>query len=627
MRTNELAAVVPESEQALFPGSPVWTTSPVLQWPALILDPESVRAGISMLPRHAREALAAMMLRFGAAPVEEEKLVAETIRLTPLSGAEARDGFYRLQTAGIVFAVRKAWGERHLFVPRDAFAIWQRELFPCPIVPFEDFRPVRLDGPAKFCRTLGRQLLAAYAELARCGLGLTVKGTPAAKTLQKLERALDADSVAFAKLGGAFAPQAPYTPASAFVLDTALRLGLISAGGGKSWTWRFDALRRWLSQQRGQREQWLHRSIAERYAYADRLTAHAASALEGLKPRRWYSAEAMLRWLQSLFRNDCAETEADRKRLGTWIDALCAFGWMQRGIADNGESCFRWTEALCGHEPGGRAARLSRAAADIDIDTGDDPAGCADDEPDEALIVLDDGELLAPPSIDFGVLWRLELFADRVSEDVIAVYRMTRKSVIRGLAGGWTASDAERFLEWASGSSLPPVVRALLAEWSGAQQRAVRSGTLYPFANTTGSLLDDMQPFTDLSEEICIADETGLVPDPLSLRGFAWTAPRPPLEVLARQVEQLPVIWLQQFRSYHHSTRRELLERALSIQAPVQLKLAGRITEFVPQQVLQRDEEWTVKGFIREKGVKEPVTLLPEMWEEMKLLLPLRQES
>lgn len=609
MRTDELAALIPASAAAGFREAAIWRGSPKLQWPELILEPESVRSGASMLSRNEKDALSALLRGFGAAAVEEEKLVAEIVRLTPLSGAEARDGLYRLQTAGIVFAVRRAWGERLLFLPKDAFAAWQKEMFPCPLLPLDDGCLVRESPSKKFRRPLGRQLLAAFAELARCGLELTAKGVPPKKTLQKIERALDAESAVFARLGGPARLAEPYTPAEAFVLDTALRLGLVAEGDGKHRRWREGGLRHWLELPNVRRERELYGCVAEQYAYADRLTAHAASALEGLEPLRWFRTGEMVRWLQTFSPagGGHEEPEAVKNRLEGWLEALCAFGWMQRGTAADGEPVFRWC---------------------LNLEFHGFPEGAPYQEAEpEPLIMLDDGELLAPPSADYRVLWMLELVAERVSEDVISVYRLSRASVQRAIASGWSGKEAASFLEMASGNPLPPVVRSSLAEWGGEYTGEAKSAAVpYPLMESCAA--DPGRAGLDrkwgAAAEVGIGDEPAepLLPDPLSVRGLPLSAPRPPLEILGRQVEQLPVMWLQQFRSYHPSTRRELLERALSIQAPVQLKLEGRIAEFVPQQVIGREAEWSVAGYLREGGAKEPVTLVPAMWEEMKLLLP-----
>ncbi|QAY65501.1 hypothetical protein [Paenibacillus protaetiae] len=92
---------------------------------------------------------------------------------------------------------------------------------------------------------------------------------------------------------------------------------------------------------------------------------------------------------------------------------------------------------------------------------------------------------------------------------------------------------------------------------------------------------------------------------------------------LLPQMADIPAMWLGKLRAYHHSTCKELLERAVEWQMPVQLKLKDGLRAFVPEKLLEHaDKGWAVKGRLRDNGLSKPVVLTPDSWDELKLLVP-----
>jgi hypothetical protein len=92
--------------------------------------------------------------------------------------------------------------------------------------------------------------------------------------------------------------------------------------------------------------------------------------------------------------------------------------------------------------------------------------------------------------------------------------------------------------------------------------------------------------------------------------------------VLLPGIERIPAAWWREMRSYHASTRKEFMQQAVSLETAVQLRLNGEIRSFVPEQVEQRGQEWAVTGRMIGGGRPERSRLTPDMWEEMKLVLP-----
>jgi hypothetical protein len=82
-----------------------------------------------------------------------------------------------------------------------------------------------------------------------------------------------------------------------------------------------------------------------------------------------------------------------------------------------------------------------------------------------ALIVQPNFEVLVLDALGhLDLIARLDAFADAQSLDRAAVYRLTRASIVRGLAAGWTEGRIVELLE-ASATNLPQNVRHTIGDW------------------------------------------------------------------------------------------------------------------------------------------------------------------
>lgn len=83
-----------------------------------------------------------------------------------------------------------------------------------------------------------------------------------------------------------------------------------------------------------------------------------------------------------------------------------------------------------------------------------------------ALVVQPNFEVLVLDALAYlDLVSRLDAFADNQSLDRAAVYRLTRTSVVRGLAAGWTEEGIVGLLEAAAATTLPQNVRHTLGDW------------------------------------------------------------------------------------------------------------------------------------------------------------------
>jgi Helicase conserved C-terminal domain len=113
------------------------------------------------------------------------------------------------------------------------------------------------------------------------------------------------------------------------------------------------------------------------------------------------------------------------------------------------------------------------------------------------LIVQPNFELVALAPVSELLLVRLDHFAERVSLELIAQYRLTKASVTRAIQHGLHAEQIQQELEQATGGDIPQNVRYSLLEWERQARRVElwQHSTLLEVAEP--SLLDQL--FADAS--------------------------------------------------------------------------------------------------------------------------------
>jgi len=588
MRTSELAARLPEAMLRQFNRSAAWedAVSQGIAWEHAAGDPDCIRAASAKLSGEARAALASAVRHYGAGPFEEELLAAAAGR--ELRAADVRRGLTELRRAGIVFAVRKPWGDRQYFLPTNAYAAWLHALHPASLQRAEadGKRTVRLDGGYR--SPLSLQLLHALASLAQAGMRLTNRGILPKRAAAAMTRRFECRAEELEGLRAAAEGYGHEDRALVVMLDALMGLGLVAREpeGGRL---GLDAHRiaAWLSCPAAIRESSLYAWMFERYAAHEPLYRHAAAALAMLPCGIWHGTGQLDDWLRQLG----AEGEG---RWRGWTDALCGFGWLQRGRMPDGSEALRWTM-----EP--NAAWTARPLRQEDAAAG-------------LLRFLPGGDIVAPPDLDYRIRWELELLAASVSPGPMAVYRCSAATVARFMRHRRTAEEAIRLLSEGAGSPVPDDLARLLEGWAE-QADASEDGE------------ERCWPSGKLATERCG------VPEPLSSSGLVQPAYAPQLDALDEELPDLepavrkalgrmPSAWLKQLREYHPTTRREMLKQAIALGVSVRIERGGRTVDFTPIGIEEGPGCWKVRGTLRGDAGNEETCLSPDMWAGMQLHVP-----
>ncbi|MFC3798054.1 helicase-associated domain-containing protein [Cohnella sp. GCM10012308] len=596
MNTREIVGELPEAALAWLRESP-WTAGRLARGKGLqevLADPARAAEWAEAAPALARDTLALIVKRFGPAPFPEEKLATEGGR-PPFgwTGAELRLAVQLLRRDGIVFAMDRPWGDRLLLVPADMCAAWRRLLLPLRSEPLPE--DAWMDGCDAAASPLSHELIAAWSAIRRTGLPLTAKGAP-----RKQEAAKAASAMRLAPDDippQAVPPAWEGLPASAVLaLRLGSAIGMLRRRGQAIAAEPDDAAQAWLALPAAEAEQRLLERAADCLLAADEPGAWlAAESLRDLAPMRWYLASDVAKALPT------AEAAA---AVEAWIRFLRAAGWMETGSGAAG-AALRW---IIEPDP----ARL-KATAD-------------GNEGYDRYELMPDLEAIVPPEVPPGARWALELLARRLSEDVVAVYRIDAEACRRAHAQGTSLEQARSALERGSGAPLPGAVDIALRDWFSASPAVREAQPASPSAAAFPSetLRDPSIGQPDAGGDKGRPKSAGRPLDDDFFAGggaagragaagqaCVWDA-RPPM--LSRRLypgaEGVPVGWLRQPAAYHASTRKELVERAIGWRAGLRLSKDNAWIDFAPERVVPCEEGgWRVWGrpFVREAGSGRPV--------------------
>lgn len=615
-----------------------------------------------------RETLEWIVGRYGAMPFEAEKLEREMRHATRWTGAEIRVALIRLRKSGIVFAVRKLWGETLLYVPTDTAVMWKRLLLPVRSAPLETGEERNVRKPeADYRPPLSIQLLAVWFDIRKTGLPLTSKGLP-----HKTAAARIAGSLRFAASElGAIAFALPNAEGCPPPLSLAIDLGLLTGVLVREPSAIAAAPdpqcpSEWADLLPEQFDRLLLGQIIDRFASQQPLLFGAAVAISQLVPLRWHVEREARAGLPE-------EASAD---FAAWIRLLEAFGWIERGEWRS-ESVLRWKIDLGFAEEDGEP--IKRASA-------------------EKAFVLPDLEIMVPPGVPVGPRWLLEEIADRKAVDVVSTYALTKEACVAAGRRGYDPESLLAALERICEGELPGNVRLVVRDWFRTIGKAsVESAVLLRIGEEKLTALIERDPRAQsmLAEKIGprvyrilperaddvgrwiaefgystdrAADSSALPAGKKETAGdlrakapAAGTAAKPaeaaigggsgggwalrrhelgyyeqdpllPDETeLFPGVDGIPASWLSKPAAYHPSTRRKLIERAIAWRTALRIGSgqAGRI--FVPETLDGDEGDWRVSGTVRpdgpfgasdSPGTEGKLTLTADEFGEMMIVLP-----
>ncbi|MGI2292928.1 helicase-associated domain-containing protein [Paenibacillus sp. GXUN7292] len=543
------------------------------QWHKAVIQAEAAKRAAFYLEAEARMVLPAYMNVCGVQPIEEQQLMERLMQETKQSGVKCMIGLKQLEGAGILFALQRVWGERHYLMPTDIFLSWHIIFFPCAARPLDADQELALWGAGEVlagARPLDRQMLSMLAELGRSGLKFTSKGLLPLPVAKRLAAAVDMKDNALQAIGLAASGSQP-SNAVAFLLAAALSLGLL-ARSEQALSWNMAKLHSWLAMPPNERISQLQTLVLDQAISNTKNTnAGEAAAYTQLDCGHWYNSSEVIAYHQLL--HQCG-----------WLDSIYDVKSKQTYIR----------KRLLGQYSGSE------------------------------VIVQANGEILVPADY-FLLRWELELVAEYVHDDHMAIYRLTKESLSRAAQYGRKRSDIIQLLQHHAGT-LPASIAAMLAEWmseENAEERTYSAGQQYPQfqAQLAGELTYEVNFVeSDIAQFLFAAQ--------LDLRQYTWSEESVARMELKNGLLNLPPMWTGKYQAYHSSTKKELIEQAILWKTEVLIQYSGKPRLFIPLYTELAGDEWRVAGhWADDRDTADPaaeqlVWLRSDQWNEMQLIAP-----
>ncbi|MGG0812056.1 helicase-associated domain-containing protein [Paenibacillus alvei] len=635
------------------------------QWQKFSDNPVQIVEAYAALPEEHRASYDVMFNRTATLPFALDAL--RKWHGPMATGAMLRAACGPLLKSGLLASVRTTWGERLFFIPKDvyecllAFQLDRMDLenvhqskgtksgdeWLYSLQPLDGSNVISVESSKGMLRDLFQLLVYALNE----GLPLTAKGVLHKRAISRLDSLLCLHGQAFAgwDVKIPFAESMPIHVA--IVLDTALRLGLLRKDA-TSYTVENDQLKRWLNLPSQEALRTIAEVVIEHYLPNEALIRHVAYAvLHFGRMGKWSSEEIVghacrdLGWLA--IGNVTFDTV--RQQIKEWLRTSHALG-----LCDVGEADDCWMFRTVYQE---------------------------EDAEQRVLFVQPDFEIMVPPHASFLIRFELEVFAQLWNSDQMDTYRLTRESFENGLEHGRSVQSVLSFLESCSLTGVPDQVRDAIEMWgrqygriqfsevvllrcadsdtAQAVQSAMESSEvlrnwLVPISSE--DYIVDRDHVDEVESQLIrfelpplkrwggeerrrmpklwqdgnhgqVAEEADLkgpVYSPSSLQYYEMDTGLLVQDAEEASYNDISGQWTKALRSYHTSTKRDMVMAAIRHQTQLEVEEAGRSQVIVPLTSTSSDDlGWAITAYVLPCLSSDmPVQLSPEKWDRVRLIVP-----
>jgi hypothetical protein len=590
-----------------------------------------------------KKALQAIVRCLGNHPFTWE--TAERVKPRTMTGAEWKTAIVRLRQSKLLRTYRKTWGERLFLIAGEHY----KQLHSLCTPSLEELADGFSKEPgseqvqadlSEYRPTLGFELLRFLSTILGEPLNVKKDGTIHKRSIHKIMSCIQLKDEDLSHLEWSYAYQDLYPPVFAVLLDFSLRLGFVRIIGNTASVER-EVIESWMKVQTIRQidhlmyNQWMELCLPNSITLQ-----HFALGLDRMASKGWIEVEKLARWAGC-----CVDVEKSAAELAAeaeqgWLKPLAAFGWVELGVCSGSRVCRM--QLSVGESP--------EAEASLPL-------------LEQALFVQPDFELLAPIQSSAFLIWMLFQTTELKRTDAMCSFHISKSSYIRAHEQGYPVSrlidEMARFAKY----GIPDNVAAAIEDWRKQLGRIeIREllaltcidrqtadelealPAIQPFLMSRLGERDFMIDRRSLTELKSQLEHAGYAPsvqgtDKLNehsrdedslprlealiypnrgIPSFSVETDPPLLEECYPRLADVPAMWLNQYRVYHSSTRKEIIRQAIEWQTALRLRRNGKDIRFAPDQLVQGREEWTVTG-IESAG---PVSLRSDEWEEMQLILP-----
>ncbi|KXG43924.1 helicase-associated domain-containing protein [Tepidibacillus decaturensis] len=345
-----------------------------------------------------------------------------------LNRNEFEYGLIKLRRKGILYTIRKSWGEVAYTIPEQLFLQWHRFLF------FQNFNqqseeqtPYTLEPSPK--GDLEEDLFQFLTYIQTESVPLTQRGTVHKRHLAKLSEHFGMDETLLSKFPMNRDHLYEYPVFLQLLLVIAETMDLIEKTDQLVGT---DKIEKWFTLTQGERRGLLEQLIRIQFKSSDIFLQHLFFMLFHFPEGRWYSFTSIFHRLAKRLNRPVTEEFVVRAEQEI-LKPLYAFGWIELGKDTDGNWLFKW---------------LPKEKEEL-----------------AQIYVQPNYELLVPKNFPYRLRAQLEQFAVLEQIDQMNRYRLTKDSILKGLEKQKSIEDILAFLERLSMIPIGDHFKQTLLDW------------------------------------------------------------------------------------------------------------------------------------------------------------------
>lgn len=591
--------------------------------------------------------------------------------LPRLPVSECRPALTLLRRKGMVFTVRRQWGELGYIMPEQLRENWRENLL--KRVDPGSWNVSHLHEPPSFTHPYPSLIRDVFEIIVRAqdqALILTKKGSVRRQSIKQVMKALRLQDEALYGLSLKYENRESYTPREAVLFDYLLRHHLLYQVETENILRAdLDVVAEWVNHDP-------HRLAEESFHWfrscilpADVRVQTLLDYMLHVRKPGWYSLRRMSGdIIQNLgedvltpYTDHVNPPELEEQIIDMWVERalspLDSGGWITvvKIRDDNGLDDYHW------HWAPGMTDSFHT-------------------ENEVKVYVQPQMEIMVPPVASLSLEWELSRFAELMNPGDSYHYKITRESVRNGIEKGLSEGEIVESLRQNSAIPLPDVVELTIRRWGQELNRSYfRDVRLIGCRDRSTAdewaQFDFFQEYTDrIGDRYFIVKEGywDLLVEQLEQRGYEKPAPYvkdeplkaapssrerteslqahrpsplftgrdrvqgyrvenvfPELDEAYPGLDKIPAMWWKHFRSYHESTLRDLVQQALKIQLPLKIKAGTRSFVVEPQSLVNEQGYWILKGSVfREQD--DPVKIVEMKLNEIdriQLIIPYLEEN
>jgi hypothetical protein len=622
-------------------------------------DPVIVQSIWSSMSRFEQTAARVIITKLGSLPFDWAKMEESCKHI--LTGAQAKVGFVQLLRKGFAFTMRKSWGEhQYVMAAETADALRLAAL-----TPYKQSQKINsAESIPESMATwdgLGGDLFTLLVYIGKQEVKLTQKGALHKKHIQKLREAFRVPENCLQKAGIAFTFGDLYDSRLAVTLDIALQLALIEVHDDR-YVLNTDGIRNWLARTTKELNVQLYAWWKRRCAAMTALQQLVTFAMEQ-SGNTLVTKDGIRSWLEL---NDIAVSEDQFEEewcdwLARWVEPCAAFEWLKQ--EDDG--AIRWSLGLLPDNDDSDHAEEHKLFVQPDFEIIVPPTAspytrweleCIASAvrydrvavykltPESVCFALENGRT-AEQLLQFLESRSMYEVADHVKSAVLQWGNQFGQMVIgqvallrcRDLNTADELETGEQFRSYwteklgdkdfiVKEEQVPELVRKLGAAGFSARWLPASSN------RREGSGAAGKPPFVQIEQAsdhpIPVKDTTGLEGNDLGglvlkehkIQSLSIEANLPELKDLFPKLQEVPSMWMKDYRSYHNSTRKQVVEKAIEWKTALQIRKDGCDCVFIPERLQESRGDWFMWG--RDTSGQGDIVLSPGEWDEMRLIVP-----